>query len=259
MDSSSAAAGRSAVTPGAASRAVGGPTVRTAAILALAVTVVLGSVSDALYAAAFRFRLDWLADPGRLVAAGPGSAELLKWAALTDLFSYYLPIAVVVTALFGPLQRCNPALALAATAAGFGYVVAGSCAAAALAVAGPSLMKAYAQPAADTGAIAIMFGTLTDVVFRAAWQLVDGVLLGFAWTATGWLLLRDLPRLGRLTIALGGFYWLATGLNILGFGTARDAALGAVFALWDVWSIWLAWLLARRVGALAPAEDAPQG
>jgi hypothetical protein len=71
--------------------------IRQAAVGALVVTVVVGSVSDALFLAAFQFRPDWFADPARLVQGGSGSAELLQWAALTDLCSYYLPTAVVAT------------------------------------------------------------------------------------------------------------------------------------------------------------------
>ncbi|MGI8871914.1 MAG: hypothetical protein ACR2KI_04855 [Candidatus Limnocylindria bacterium] len=37
---------------------------------ALATTLVLGTISDLLFAATFRFRFDWFADPARLVAAG---------------------------------------------------------------------------------------------------------------------------------------------------------------------------------------------
>lgn len=219
---------------------------RRAAIGALVLMVVLGSVSDVIYLAAFHFRLDWFADPSKLVAAGSGSAELMKWAALTDLFSYYLPIAIVALALWATLRSRDEIVAAGATLAAFGYVLAGSIATATLAMAAPALIRAYTEPGADTSSIAALFAMLTQIVFRAVWQLVDGVFLGAWMVSVGWLLRTDQPRFARLSIALGALFWAGTALNVLEFGLARDAILGVVFAIWNVWSIWLAILLLRR-------------
>ena len=119
-------------------------------------TVVLGTISDVLFVAAFQFRPEWFSDPARLVAGGSRSAELLKWAALTDMFSYYLPIAAVALALWVALRRRGTIVADAATLAAFGYVLAGSLGAATLAMAGPMLMRQYAQPGADHAAVAAL-------------------------------------------------------------------------------------------------------
>jgi hypothetical protein len=221
-------------------------TLRTAAITALVVTVVLGMISNLLFLWAFEFRVDWFLDPAQLVAAGPESPTLLRWAALTDLFSYYLPTAIVALALWHVLRPRSLVLADGATLGALGYVLAGSMGAIALATAGPILLQAYAAPGADQASIATAFAVLVGVVWRGIWQLLDTALIGAWLVGVGLLTRADQPAFARLSLALGGFAWLVTAFNLLGLGVARDAALGVVFVLWAVWSIWLILLLGRR-------------
>jgi len=221
-------------------------TLRGATVGALIVTVVLGVVSDLLFLAAFQFSPDWFADPALLVGGGSTSAELLKWAALTDLLSYYLPTAVVALALWAALRRRRPILALGATLAALGYVLAGSIGAASLAMAGPMLVREYAQPGAEQAAIAAAFALLTDVVFRGIWQLIDGVFIAAWMIGVGLLMQTDQPAFARLSRALGVLFLVGTIFNVLGFGLARDATLGVVFAVWIVWGLWLATLVWRE-------------
>jgi hypothetical protein len=60
---------------------------RVATVGALTVMLGLGLVSDLLFVATLQLRPDWFANPALLVGGGPASADLLKWAALADLFS----------------------------------------------------------------------------------------------------------------------------------------------------------------------------
>jgi hypothetical protein len=221
-------------------------TLRTAAITALIVTIGLGMISNILFLWAFEFRVDWFIDPARLVAAGPASPTLLRWAALTDLFSYYLPTAVVALALWHVLRPRLPTLADVATLGALGYVLAGSIGAVSLATAGPLLLQAYAAPGADQASIATAFAVLVEVVWRGVWQLLDTALIGVWLVGVGLLTRVDQPSFARLSVALGGFAWLVTVFNVFGMGIARDAALGIVFVLWAAWSIWLIILLWRR-------------
>jgi hypothetical protein len=46
--------------------------------------------------------------------------------------------------------------------------------------------------------------------------------------------------------ALGVLFQIATVFDVLGFGTARDVALGGVFVTWIVWDVWLAMLVWGR-------------
>jgi hypothetical protein len=221
-------------------------TLRGATVAALILTVALGVVSDILFLAAFQFRADWFADPALLVAGGSTSAELLKWAALADLFSYYLPTALVALALWTALHGRYPILAIGAMLAALGYVIAGSIGAASLAMVGPRLIREYAQPGAEQAAIAAAFGLLTDVVFRAVWQLLDGVFIAVWMIGIGLLMRTDQPAFARYSRALGALFLVGTAFNVLGFGLARDATLGVVFVAWIVWDLWLAALVWRQ-------------
>jgi len=219
---------------------------RVAIVGALIVSLGLGLVSDLLFVAALQFRPDWFADPALLVGAGPGSAELVKWAALADLFSYYLPTAVVALGLWAGLRGRRPLVAVVALVGALGYVFAGSIGAASMAMAGPTLIRGYAQAGADQPAIAAAFGLLTEVVFRALWQLVDGVFVA-AWViGIGVLVRTNQPRFARLSWILGTLFLVGVAFNVLDLGLARDATLGAVFIVWFAWDIWLATLVWRR-------------
>ena len=219
---------------------------RVAIVGALIVSVGLGIVSDLLFVAALQFRPDWFADPALLVGGGSSSAELLKWAALADLFSYYLPTSVVALGLWAGLRGRRPLVAVVALVGALGYVFAGSIGAASLAMAGPPLIREYAQAGADQPAIAAAFGLLTEVVFRALWQLVDGVYVATWVIGIGVLVRIDQPGFARLSWTLGALFLVGVALNVLDLGLARDATLGVVFIAWFAWDIWLAALVWRR-------------
>ena len=233
---------------------------RGAAAVALIVTVILGAVSNVLFLAAFQFRWDWFADPALLVTGGARSGELLRWASITDLLSYYLPTAIVALALDSALRPRGPLLARASMLAGLGYVLAGAIGAAVLATAGPALAQEYERPGADKAAVAIVFALLIDVVFRGIWQLLNGVLLGVWWFGIACLTRADQPSFARLSAVLAAVAWIGTAFNVLGFGLARDATLGILFLLWAIWSVWLARLLWRRPSPFAdPTADGDRG
>jgi hypothetical protein len=221
-------------------------TLRVATVLALSAHVGLGAVSNLLFVAAFQFRPEWFLDPALVVSGGEASAELFKWAALTDLFSYYLPNAVVALALWIALRPRGPVLASVSTAAALGYVLVGGAGAAVLAMAGAPLIAEHSQDGTDPGAIRTAFGVLTDIVFRGIWQLLDGILLTIWFVGTGLLIRADQSGFGRLSLLLGGLIALGTNFNVLGFGLGRDLGMGLVFAIWAAWSVWLAVLVWRR-------------
>ena len=223
-----------------------GVSLRVAIVGALIVSVGLGIVSDLLFVAALQFRPDWFADPALLVGGGSSSAELLKWGALADLFSYYLPTSVVALGLWAGLRRRRPLVAVVALVGALGYVFAGSIGAASLAMAGPPLIREYAQAGADQPAIAAAFGLLTEVVFRALWQLVDGVYVAIWVIGIGVLVRTDQPGFARLSWTLGALFLVGVAFNGLDLGLARDATLGIVFIAWFAWDVWLAALVWRR-------------
>ncbi|MGI8518050.1 MAG: DUF4386 family protein [Acidimicrobiia bacterium] len=219
---------------------------RRAAIVSLLVTLVLGMISNLLFLFAFQFRIEWFLDPAQLVSAGSTSATFLRWAAVADLLSYYLPTAIVAVVLWHVLRPRSPLLTDLATLGALAYVVTGGSAAAALALAGPLLLDAYATAGPDQAAIATVFAVLVEVVWRGVWQLFDMLVVG-AWViGLGVLLRTDQVGFARLSWTLGGLMWLVAALNGLELPLAKDIVLAAVFALLTAWSIWLIVLLKSR-------------
>lgn len=219
---------------------------RRAAIGAVLVNIGLGTVAGLLFLAAFQLRLEWFAEPAPMVAAGATSAELLRWAAVADLFSYYLPMGVVAYVLWSTLRSRGRALADASALGAFGYVLAGGAAASALALVGPMLMHEHARAGADQSATALAFAILAEVVFSAIWQFLDALFLAIWFFGTGKLIRPDQPGFARLSLTLAALAALGSAFTVLDLDVVRYAVLSLVFVLWLTWSVWLLLLLWQR-------------
>jgi hypothetical protein len=224
-------------------------TPRAAGVAALSVSLGVGLTSNVLFLAAFRFRLDWFRDPAQVVGAGGTSAELLRWASVLDLVGYYLATAVLAYVLWQWLRPRSPLVADLSALAAAGYVLAGGLGAAALAMVGPMLMHDHAgASAAQQEIIAVQFAALIELVFRAIWQLLDGILLGVWWLGLGLLLRAHRRGLSRLSLILATAAAVGVVANLVGLGPVRDAVLGLTFALWTAWWVWILVLLLRSDG-----------
>jgi hypothetical protein len=154
---------------------------RRTGIAALVVSISLGMTSNVLFLTAFQFRFDRFFEPTRIVASGATPAELLRWAAVLDLFGYYLATAVLAYVLWRQLRPRNPLIADLSTMAPVGYALAGGVGAAVLAMVAPMLMHNYTDAtAAGQPLIAAQFAIVLQVVWRAIWQFLDAILLA-AW------------------------------------------------------------------------------
>jgi hypothetical protein len=225
---------------------------RSAGIVALSVSLLVGMTSNLLFLAAFQFRLDWFREPTQVLGAGATSAELLRWASVLDLIGYYLATAVLAYVLWQWLRPRNHLIADLSAVAAVGYTLAGGIGAAVLAMVGPMLMHTYTQPVTeDRAVIAAQFAVLLELVWRAIWQLLDGILLGAWWLGIGLLIRADLPGLSRLSLALAGVAVVGVTTNVIGLRLVRDVMLGIAFALWTAWLFWLMVLLLRSKPAAA--------
>lgn len=231
-------------------------TLRAIAIAALLVSLGVGMTSNVLFLAAFQFRIDWFLEPNRILPAGATSAGLLRWAAVLDLFGYYLATGVLAYVLWRILRRRNEAVADLATAAAFGYALIGGAGAAVLALVGPMLMDGYATAtsAAEREVIATHFAVLLEVVWRSIWQFLDGILMAAWWLGIGLLIRPDHVGLSRLMFVLAATAALFSVLNALGVGLGRDVALGVAFALWTAMWVWLLVLFLRRAEPFEPTR-----
>jgi hypothetical protein len=219
---------------------------RTASVAALITSIGVGLASNALFLAAFQFRLDWFRDPVRVLGAGATSAELLRWASVLDLIGYYLATAVLAYVLWQWLRPRSPLIADLSALAAMGYVLAGGIGAAVLAMVGPMLMHDYTEAAAaEQTIIAVQFAALLELVWRAIWQLLDGILLAAWWLGIGLLVRADRPGLSRVTLALAAAAAIGVVANVIGLGLVRDVMLGITFVLWTAWWAWILVLLLR--------------
>ena len=192
--------------------------------------------SNLLFLAAFQFRLNWFLEPTRVLGAGARSAELLRWASVLDLIGYYLATAVLAYVLWQWLRPRNRLIADLSAVAAICYVLAGGIGAAVLTMVGPMLMRDHAVAAAeDRAVIAAQFAVLFEVVWRAIWQLLDGILLAAWWLGIGLLVRADSPGFSRLSLALSAVAVVGVAANILVLSLVRDVALGMTFALWTAW------------------------
>jgi len=222
---------------------------RRAGIGALVVSISAGMTSNLLFLAAFQFRLDRFLEPTLILGSGAISAELLRWAAVLDLFGYYLATAVLAYVLWRQLRPRNPLVADLSTLAAVGYALAGGLGAAVLAMVAPMLMQAYTDAAAGQALIAVQFATVLQVVWRSIWQFLDAILLAAWWLGIGWLLRQDHLRLSRLSLVLGAAAAAGGAANVAGLSLVRDVLLGVVFVLWTAWWILLLVVFARQAQA----------
>jgi hypothetical protein len=121
---------------------------RRTGIAALVVSISLGMASSVVFLAAFQFRFDRFFEPTLILALGATPAELLRWAAVLDLFGYYLATAVLAYVLWRRLRPRNPRIADLSTMAAVGYALAGGGGAAVLTMVAPMLMHNYTDATA---------------------------------------------------------------------------------------------------------------
>jgi hypothetical protein len=227
---------------------------RRTGIAALVVSISLGMTSDVLFLAAFQFRFDRFFEPTLILGSGAIPAELLRWAAVLDLFRYYLATAVLAYVLWRRLRPRNSLIADLSTMAAVGYAVAGGGGAAVLAMVAPMLMHNYTDAtAAGQALIAAQFAVVLQVVWRAIWQFLDAILLAVWWLGIGWLLRADRPRLSRLSLVMAAAAAAGAVANVAGLSLVRDVLLGVLFVLWTAWWISVLVVFARQTQTSSPS------
>ena len=107
-------------------------------------------------------------------------------------------------------------------------------------------MHSYTEAPADSQAvITTQFAVFLELVWRAIWQLLDGILVAVWWLGIGLLVREVRPGLSRLSLVLAAAAAVGVAANIIGLSLLRDLILGVTFALWTAWWIWLMALLLR--------------
>ncbi len=118
---------------------------RRLAVGAIVVSLVIGLASGLLFFAAFRFRLDWFAQPALAINGGEATAAALRWGGVLDLVGYYLATAVLAFALWRHLRPRNETVADPSFLGALAFAAAGGAGAAVLATVAPMLIEQYAE------------------------------------------------------------------------------------------------------------------
>jgi hypothetical protein len=206
---------------------------------------VVGLLSGYLLLAAAGFAISAFFDPRQFLEGGRDVAGLLRWGALTDMLSYYLPLVPFFVAVGVQLRRRAGVLADLLTIGGLMYSTIGALAAAVLATAGSDLVEIYQTSSGATQeAAAIGFRTVTNAVYFGSWQTLEIIPLG-AWAIGSGLVLRRLrPGLGAVGMGLGVVCFLSSLVTMLDVTSSLGlwiVPLAGSFGL-----LWLSALLIRR-------------
>ena len=219
-------------------------TLRRLAIIGVVLSVIFGIAVVVLSIAAVgNLEAMVFGDVETVLRAGPQAAPLWRAAMLADMLNSYL--FLLPLALYGHrlLRDRKPWLADLGLAGALAYIFIGAASAAALAMAGSSLIASYAEAGpAEQAAITTSFAMLRDIFYFGIWQLLDGITAGTWVFTSGLLLLPDRPRLGRLLVVLGIGFWLAAAMTML--DVHSTAVLVAIFT--GVVVVWLLWVLLSR-------------
>jgi hypothetical protein len=207
--------------------------------------VLVSVPANLAFFAAFGWSIEaaFFGEPGAILPGGEAAAALLRWGAFGDLFYSYLLLVPLALYLHRRLRPNGPWLADLGVVAGFAYIFVGGAGAAILAIAGSSLVDAYATASpAQQPQIALSFDLLRRIVFQALWQLIDVITLGTWILTTGLLLLHERFATSRLLVVLGIGLISASALTLT--GTASFGVIGAGLVV--VLLVWAGWILIDR-------------
>jgi len=184
-------------------------------------------------------------DPDVILAAGLDAVPLWRFSMLTDVLYSYLLLVPLALYLHRRLRERGPWLADIGLIGALAYILLGATGAAVLAIAGSSLIEAYATAdEASRPAITTSFVLLRDVFYYGVWQTIDPITAGAWLFSVGWLLRPERALVGRLLVALAAGFWIFSVATMIGVHSV--AALAIIFAGAGVG--WLAWIALKRRG-----------
>lgn len=216
---------------------------RRMARIGVALAIGVGVVSTGLILSAFNWNFEAVTfgDPATILAGGSQAAPLWRWGMLGDMFYSYLLLLPLALFIHRRLRDRRPWLADLGLSGALAYIFLGGASAAILAIAGSSLIEAYAAAtagSADQVAILTSFKLLRDIFYFGVWQTLDAITAGTWMFSTGWLLLGNRPVLGRLLVALGVGVWVGGAMTMLAVHSL--AALAVIFGV--VLVGWVGWV-----------------
>ena len=182
-----------------------------------------------------------------LIALGPRSAELFRWAMVLDVFGYYLLLAPLALLLYRWLKPRAPEHIGLYTLCGLAYILIGAIGAIILAAVEPPLIVEYAQAAGPRReTIEVVFKAVYNAVDRGLWNPLDALLAGVWWVGIGLALRRERAWLGIVTVVLGAAALADAAGRIFAVEALYQAGVGGILLLVPVWALWCGIELLRK-------------
>ncbi|MGI8928272.1 MAG: hypothetical protein ACR2H0_02220 [Candidatus Limnocylindrales bacterium] len=217
---------------------------RRLAVVSGGLGLVIGALAVVQFVIAFHGDPEaaFFGTPSAILGGDPASAVWLRRAAFGYMLFPYLLLTPFALFLHRRLRANGPWLADLSVVGGLAFIFVGACGAAILAVAGPSLVEAYAAAsgAEQRADIATAFDLLRNVVFLGLWQVLESITLGTWILTTGMLLVRERRFLSSVLVVLGVAVLASGSLTMLGVRSltvilvwfAVAATIGIAWGFW---------------------------
>ena len=212
------------------------------------VTITAGVLAAACMLAgviAVEYNFDAFSDP-TLILQCAHNYKAAYWFLLFDMAGYYLLLLPVIFYLYQQYKYHSPWTPLF-TFCGFGYVFTGAIGASMLAVAWPYLMQLYGvTPQADQQQVELVFNSITILVTKGLWNILEVMFAALWWIGFGMLLRRDNKTIGVLSILAGAACLLDGVGTMANWNVLAEIGLNIYLLLGIVWPIVLGICILRK-------------
>jgi hypothetical protein len=222
------------------------------------ITISAGIVSAAcifLGAYAVEYNFEAFSEPTLMLQYVHNHKEAY-WFLLLDMAGYYLLLLPVIFYLHQQYQYQSPWVPLF-TFSGLAYVLTGATGAAMLASTWPDLMQQYSTALeTEQHAIVLAFNTLTQLVTKGLWNILEVLFAGTWWIGFGIMLKRDSKTMGLLSITVGTACLVDSIGTVAGWKIMSEMGVNLYLVLGIIWPIVLGIRLIRQ-SAFPTAFHAP--
>lgn len=213
------------------------------------ITITTGVVAAACIlvgAIAVDYNFDAFSDPTLLLQYAHNS-KAAYWFLLLDMAGYYLLLLPVIFYLHKQYKYQSPWVPLL-TFSGLGYVLVGAIGAAILAATWPQLMQYSLTPGADQQTVSLVFNTLTLIVTKGLWNILEVFFAALWWIGFGILFRRDHKTIGLLSIIAGIACLLDSVGTIAGWNMMAEIGVNIYLLMGIIWPVVLGIYTIRKPG-----------
>lgn len=196
-------------------------------------------------AVAVDYHLEVFSDPLQVLQYAH-NANTAYWFIILDMAGYYLLLLPAIFYLYNQYKFHSPWVSLF-TFCGLGYVLTGAIGTAILAAAWPYLMDQYKIVASDQQfVLQELFNTITLIVTKGLWNILEVLFAGVWWIGFGKLLLKDHKVSGILAIIAGIACLLDSIGTIADWKLVAELGVNIYLLMGIVWPVVLGIQLVRK-------------